>query len=69
MATSIDLPTAIGHLRTIRQVAEDIGVSTQYVHYLIKEHRLQAIRTPLGFLIDPSDAERLRQEREAKNAA
>ncbi len=60
---------ALEELLTVRQVAELVGVSTQYIHRLIKESRIPATRTALGYLIAPEVAEQLQQEREVKNAA
>ena len=40
-----------------------IGISTQYVRDLLADKKLRGIRTHQGFLVDPADAERMRQER------
>lgn len=59
----------VQRLVSTRQASITLGISTQHVHRLISDGALPAIRTPLGFLIDPDDVERLRKEREAKSAA
>lgn len=39
---------------SIRDVAHDLRVSTVYVLMLIHDRRLHAIRTRLGWLVDPA---------------
>jgi excisionase family DNA binding protein len=55
--------------QTIRDVSLRFGVSTQYVHKLIKEGRLGYLQTPLGRLIPVEEVERLQKERETRDAA
>lgn len=43
--------------------AEVIGVSRQWVHKLLEERRLRSVKTRAGWLIDPADAERVREAR------
>ncbi len=45
------------------QASHALGVSGQHVRDLCKAGRLVAVRTTLGWLIDPDDVERLRLER------
>jgi 2-polyprenyl-6-methoxyphenol hydroxylase-like FAD-dependent oxidoreductase len=40
-----------------------LGVSGQWVTILCRRGELRGVRTALGWLIDPNDVERLRQER------
>lgn len=63
------IQTEVQRLVTIRQASITLGISTQHVHRLIGDQILPAIRTPLGFLLDPDDVERLRREREAAKSA
>lgn len=63
------IQSEIQRLVTIRQASITLGISTQHVHRLIVDGMLPAVRTPLGYLIDPDDVEQLRQEREARSAA
>ena len=55
--------------QTVREVSLEFGVTTQYVNKLIKEGRLGFMQTPLGRLIPDEEVDRLRQEREARDAA
>ena len=52
----LDLRTAMGP----SQASHALGVSGQHVRDLCKTGRLTAVRTTLGWLIDPEDVERLR---------
>ncbi len=43
-----------------------LGTSGQWVAILCRQGKLRAVRTALGWLVDPDDIERVREEREAK---
>lgn len=65
----MSLQTELERHITARQVALELGVSVQYVHRLMNDGRLPAIKTPLGWLIDPDDVLRLKEERQAQIAS
>jgi excisionase family DNA binding protein len=46
------------------EAATRIGVSRQWVHKLLEERRLRAVKTRAGWIIDPDDVDRVRRERD-----
>jgi excisionase family DNA binding protein len=48
------------------QVARRVGVSDQLVRVWIRTGRLPSVRTALGHLVRPEDADRLAAERERR---
>ena len=54
---------------TTGQAARVLAVSPDWIRKLVRQGVLPCIETPLGRLIPSEAVERLRQEREAKNAA
>jgi hypothetical protein len=50
--------------RTPTRTANELKKSKARIRDLIRTNKLQAIETPLGFLIDPSSIERFRLETE-----
>ena len=51
---------------TPSQAARRLRISPQWVLKLIQSGRLQAVRTPLGHLVEVASVEELRQEREQR---
>jgi hypothetical protein len=53
---------------SVRDVVRDLGVSQTYVSQLIraKPPRLRAVRTRLGWLVDPASVAAFRAERERR---
>lgn len=51
---------------TVREVTRRLDMSQQYIISLIQTNRLHAIRTKLGWLVDPASVEAFEQERAAK---
>jgi hypothetical protein len=45
------------------QAGAMLGTSGQWVTHLARDHKLDAVRTSLGWLINPADVERLANER------
>lgn len=50
------------------QAARQLGLSVTYVHHLIADGKLSATKTPLGWLVDGHDLQRLAAEREQARA-
>ena len=46
---------------TTSQAASRLGKSRQGVTWMVEHRRLRAVKTALGWLIDPADVERLRR--------
>lgn len=51
------------HALAASQAARRLGLSKTMVCLLCREGKLKAVRTALGWLIDPEDVERLKVER------
>jgi excisionase family DNA binding protein len=49
--------------------AQRVGLSQQYIYRLVKDGRIKAVMTDLGYLVDPHDLARFAAERGAKKAA
>ncbi len=49
---------------TTGATASRLGKSRQGVVWMLENKRLRGARTPLGWLVDPKDVERLARERE-----
>lgn len=45
------------------QAGEMLGTSGQWVTQLARDGKLDAVRTPLGWLVNPADVERVANER------
>ena len=52
---------------TASEAAAIVGISRQALYPYLYDGRLRAVETRAGWLIDPEDADRLRQERGDKN--
>lgn len=65
----MNIQAEIDRLITVRDASVRLDCSTVWVRNLIADGKLPAIRTAIGYLIDPDDVEALRKEREAKSAA
>jgi hypothetical protein len=50
--------------RTPTRTANELKKSKARIRDLIRTNKLQAIETPLGFLVEPTSIERLRREME-----
>jgi excisionase family DNA binding protein len=48
---------------TTSQAASRLGKSRQGVTWMLEHRKLRAVKTQLGWLIDPEAVERLREER------
>ncbi len=48
---------------TTGDTASKLGKSRQGVVWMLENKRLRGARTPLGWLVDPADVERMKQER------
>jgi hypothetical protein len=53
----------VEHWLSPSQAGAMLGTSGQWVTQLARRHELDAVRTPLGWLINPKDVERLANER------
>ncbi len=54
---------------TTAEAGEVIGISKQAVHKRFEARTLRGVRTKLGLLIDPADADRVAGERAEKKAS
>jgi hypothetical protein len=50
----------------VRDVMRDVGISQAYVSRLIKAGRLHAVKTRLGWLLDPDSVAAFQAERAAR---
>lgn len=50
------------------EAGKALGVTSARVRQLISAGQLEAVRTPLGRLVDPASVDALRREREARKA-
>ncbi|HEV2460730.1 MAG TPA: hypothetical protein VGS80_20440 [Ktedonobacterales bacterium] len=50
----------------VRDVVRELGLIPCYVNTLINEHRIDAVRTRLGWLVNPESVARFKAEREAR---
>jgi hypothetical protein len=53
---------------TVRQLTRRWDISQVYVNRLIADGRLQAVRSPLGYFVNPESADAYEREREARKA-
>jgi hypothetical protein len=53
----------------VRDVVRDIGISQGYVSRLIKSGQLDAMKTRLGWLLDPASVAAFQAKREARQRA
>ena len=51
---------------TPSETARELGISRQALYPHLEEGRLRAVHTRAGWLADPADVERMKQERERK---
>ena len=54
---------AFGRWLTTGDAASHLGKSRQGVVWMLENKRLRGARTPLGWLVDPADVERMKLER------
>jgi excisionase family DNA binding protein len=59
-------PIGVINWPNVRDVAKQLDVSPVYVNRLVHQRRLEAVRTRLGFLIDPERAAAFQAERAAR---
>lgn len=59
-------PVSIVSWPNVRDVANQLSVSAVYVNYLIHAGKLTAVRTRLGFLVDPDSASDFEAKRKAR---
>lgn len=50
----------------VRDVVRDVGISQGYVSQLIKAGQLRAVKTRLGWLLDPESVAAFQAKREAR---
>jgi hypothetical protein len=51
---------------SVRDVMRDLDMSQVYVNRLVNQGRLRAVRTRLGWLVDPESVAEFRAAREAR---
>jgi hypothetical protein len=54
---------------SIRDVVRELDLSQVYINRLVRQGRLRAVRTRLGWLVDPASVAALEAERVARKAA
>ncbi len=57
------------HWLTATDAAEALGISRQAVHKRLAEGKMRAVRTRLGWLIDPAEVERSRTGAQMQTSA
>ena len=51
------------------QAARRLGLSKTMICLLCRQGKLEAVKTPIGWLVNPGDVERLRRERAERKRA
>jgi hypothetical protein len=51
---------------SVRDVVRELDLSQVYVNRLVRQGRLHAVRTRLGWLVDPQSVAEFQAEREAR---
>lgn len=54
---------------TVRDASRRLDVSSVWVTHLLRSGNLRAVKTKLGWLIDPTSVDRLARERQARLAS
>ncbi len=62
------LTKELSELRTIGQVARQLGVSHEMIRKYERRGQLEAIASPYGRLYEPEEIERFQRERDARTA-
>jgi hypothetical protein len=61
--------TSVAEWASIRDAMRELDLSQPYVNRLVRGGKLRAVRTRLGWLVDPESVATFAQERAAKRAA
>jgi hypothetical protein len=62
------MKTPVAEWPAVRDVVRELDLSQVYINRLVRQGRLRAVRTRLGWLVDPKSVRAYAQERAEKRA-